>query len=150
MIEVRLSGRGPGVGRHVVGLDIAPIQGIPNRGVDAAVVEPREGGADQLGVIFRHAQRILSVLRGEHEAVFLGGAGRVGDIMAVDVAACIRDLEVARLVIRQADVDRQEVVPFEQFLELIKRLRSTRALDLGQPLVGIEPARALRFGAAQR
>ena len=38
--------------------------------------------------------------------------------MAVDVAACIRDLEVARLVIRQADVDRQEVVPFEQLVEV--------------------------------
>jgi hypothetical protein len=29
----------------------------------------------------------------------------------------------------------QEVVPFEQFLEQVRRLRSTRALDLGQPLI---------------
>jgi hypothetical protein len=40
-----------------------------------------------------------------------------------------------RLNVLRPDTREQEVVPFEPFLELVRRLRSTRALDLGQPLV---------------
>jgi len=46
-----------------------------------------------------------------------------------------REAADGTVAVRRRDTREQEVVPFEQFLELIKRLRSTRALDLGQPLV---------------
>jgi glycyl-tRNA synthetase (class II) len=46
-----------------------------------------------------------------------------------------REAADGTVAVRRRDTREQEVVPFEQFLELIRRLRSTRALDLGQPLV---------------
>jgi threonyl-tRNA synthetase len=46
-----------------------------------------------------------------------------------------REAADGTVAVRRRDTREQEVVPFEQFLELARRLRSTRALDLGQPLV---------------
>ena len=46
-----------------------------------------------------------------------------------------REAADGTVAVRRRDTREQEVVPFEQFLELIRRLRATRALDLGQPLV---------------
>ena len=46
-----------------------------------------------------------------------------------------REAADGTVAVRRRDTREQEVVPFEQFLELIKDLRARRALDLGQPLV---------------
>ena len=46
-----------------------------------------------------------------------------------------REAADGTIAVRRRDTREQEVVPFEQFLELITRLRATRALDLRQPLV---------------
>ncbi len=46
-----------------------------------------------------------------------------------------REAADGTVAVRRRDTREQEVVPFEQFLELIRDLRVRRALDLGQPLV---------------
>ena len=48
-------------------------------------------GANQAGLVFHHAEGILAVLRGEKNAVVLRLTGRIGDRVAVNVAADVGD-----------------------------------------------------------
>jgi threonyl-tRNA synthetase len=46
-----------------------------------------------------------------------------------------REAADGAVALRRRDTRDQEAVPFEEFLELVRRLRSTCARDLRQPLV---------------
>ena len=105
--------------------------------VQVALIPIREEHADYCKKLEQRLQQELFRVDAMLEPAHMNKKIKEAQSQKVPFMLIAGDREAAdgTVAVRRRDTREQEVVPFEQFLELIKRLRSTRALDLGQPLV---------------
>jgi threonyl-tRNA synthetase len=105
--------------------------------VQVALIPIREEHADYCRTLERRLQQELFRVDAMLEPAHMNKKIKEAQDQKVPFMLIAGEREAAdgTVAVRRRDTREQEVVPFEQFLELIKRLRSTRALDLGQPLV---------------
>src|SRR5204863_1759747 len=103
---LRLLARRPIIRAQPVEEHIAPPQPLLNRRAEGPDAQTAVGALD-FRIELYDAEGVLVILRGQYEAIVLRLAGRVGDRVAVEIAARIRHLEVGRFVILDADIERQ-------------------------------------------
>ena len=84
--------------------------------VDAEAFPAGPVGVRHLGLILVDLERIFAVLRAEHQAIVGGGSGRRSQRVVERADAASERLEVLRLVVERAELDRYAVA--EQFREV--------------------------------